>query len=86
MIEAIILGIFLLGIVYILYVIEPKATMENKIRLIREITEMLKTVNNSRLSEEDKQNILDVTTEVTREIITEKENKTKCKANLESKK
>lgn len=77
MTASIIVGIFLLGTIYILYVIEPKATVENKIRFIREITEMLKAVNNSRLSEEDKQNIQNVVTEVTREITIGKENNKK---------
>ena len=77
MTASIILGVFLLGAIYILYVIEPKTTAENKARLIHEITEMLKAVNNSRLSAEDKQSTKDAITEAAREIITGKENNKK---------
>ena len=73
--EFVIFGVLILGIIYILYVIEPKTATENKARLLHEITEMIIALDNSKLSEDDKQKAKDAITEVAKAIIKNNENK-----------
>ena len=64
-----IFGALILGIIYIFFVIEPKTVTENKVRLLHETTEMIKALDNSKLSEDDKEKAKDAITEAAKAII-----------------
>lgn len=70
--DYIILAVFLLGLTYILLVLEPKSKAENLAMLLHELTEMIKVVDNSNLSEEDKSKIKGNIAEISKEIFTDK--------------
>ena len=70
--DCIVLAVFLLGLTYILFVLEPKSKAENCAMLLHEITEMIKAVDNSSLSEEDKAKLKDAIAETSKAIIPEK--------------
>lgn len=75
--DFIIFGALILGMIYILYVIEPKTATENKARLLHEITEMIKALDNSKLSEDDKEKAKDAITGAAKAIIKNKEGEEK---------
>lgn len=77
MTTSIILCLFLLGMIYILYVVEPKTSAENKARLLHEITEMIKALNKSKLSDDDKEKAKDAITEAAKAIIKNNESEEK---------
>lgn len=56
---------------------EPKTATENKARLLHEITEMIKALDNSKLSEDDKQKAKDAITEAAKAIIKNNESEEK---------
>lgn len=72
--DYIVFGVFILGFAYILLVPEPKSKAENLAMLLHELTEMIKAVDNSNLSEEDKAKIKGNIAEISKEIFTDKGN------------
>lgn len=71
------LVVLLLGLTYIVMVLEPRMKAENASMLIRDFTEMIKTIDNSNLSEEDKSKIKGNIAEISKEIFTDKRNEEK---------
>lgn len=75
--DYIVFGVFLLLLTYIFFVEEPKTKVENYARILHELTEMIKAVDNSNLSREDKAKIKDNIAEISKEIFTDKRNEEK---------
>lgn len=75
--DYIVFGVFILGLIYILFVEEPRTKAENCAQILRELTEMIKAVDNSNLSEEDKAKIKGNIAEISKEIFTDKGNEEK---------
>lgn len=75
--DYIVFGVFILGLIYILFVEEPRTKAENCVQILHELTEMIKAVDNSNLSEEDKAKIKGNIAEISKEIFTDKGNEEK---------